>query len=56
MIEKVLDELWFRAATNNRGWKTLARALVLAHTGIRASQVKRLNPDLDIRPHLGPRQ
>jgi integrase len=52
MIEKVLDELWFRTATNNRGWKTLARALVLAHTGMRPSQVKRLDPELDIRPFL----
>lgn len=34
LIVKVLDELWFRAITNNRGWKTLARALVLAHTSL----------------------
>jgi integrase len=27
-------------------------ALVLTHTGMRASQVKRLDPDLDIRPYL----
>jgi integrase len=52
MIEKVLDALWFRTAMNHRGWKTLARALVLAHTGMRPSQVKRLDPDLDIRPYL----
>jgi integrase len=52
MIQQVLDALWYRTAMNNRGWKTLARALVLAHTGMRASQVKRLDPDLDIRPHL----
>src|SRR5207302_1921691 len=52
MIETVLDELWYRAATNNRGWKTLARALVLAHTGMRPAQVKRLDPNLDIRPFL----
>jgi D-arginine dehydrogenase len=33
-------------AMNNRGWPTLARALVLAHTGMRPS-VKRLDPDVD---------
>ena len=37
---------------NRRGWKTLARGLVLARTGMRPSQVKRLDPDLDIRPLL----
>lgn len=52
MIQSVLDELWYRTAMNNRGWPTLARALVLAHTGMRPSQVKRLDPDLDIRPYL----
>jgi hypothetical protein len=48
----VLDELWYRAAMNDRGWKTLARALVLAHTGMRPSQMMRLDPDLHIRPYL----
>src|SRR3954469_20325661 len=52
IIESVLDALWYRAAMNNRGWKTLARALVLAHTGMRPAQVKRLDPDLAIRPFL----
>lgn len=52
MIQEVLDVLWYRTAMKGRGWKTLARALVLAHTGMRASQVKRLDADLDIRPHL----
>lgn len=52
MIISVLDELWYRAAMNNRGWKTLARALVLAHTGMRPSQMMRLDSDLHIRPHL----
>ena len=52
MIQAVLDELWFRAATNNRGWRTLARALVLAHTGMRPAQLKRMDPDIDIRPYL----
>jgi integrase len=52
MIQSVLDELWYRTAMNNRGWPTLARALVLAHTGMRPSQVKRLDPDLDILPYL----
>src|SRR6202035_3424442 len=35
-----------------RGWKTLARALVLTHTGMRPSQLMRLDPDIDIHPHL----
>jgi integrase/recombinase XerD len=52
VIERVLDQLWYRTAMNNRGWKTLARALVLAHTGMRPSQVKRLVPNLDIHPYL----
>lgn len=51
IIESVLNELWYRKAMNNRGWKTLARALVLAHTGMRPSQLTRLSPDLDIRPY-----
>ena len=38
---------------NNRGWKTLARALVLTHTGMRPSHVMRLDPDIDIQPNLG---
>ena len=53
MIERVLDALWYRTAMNNRGWKTLARALVLAHTGMRASQLKRLEVNIDVRPYLG---
>jgi site-specific recombinase XerD len=53
MIEKVLDELWHRVAMNNRGWITLARALVLTHTGMRPSQVMRLDVDIDIVPYLG---
>lgn len=52
MIDAVLDSLWLRAAANNRGWKTLARALVLTHTGMRPSQLMRLDPDIDIRPYL----
>ena len=52
IIISVLDELWLRAAMNNRGWKTLARALVLAHTGMRPSQMMRLDPDLHIRSYL----
>lgn len=52
VIISVLDELWLRAGMNNRGWKTLARALVLAHTGMRPSQMMRLDPDLHIRPYL----
>jgi site-specific recombinase XerC len=52
IIIGVLDELWLRAAMHNRGWKTLARALVLAHTGMRPSQMMRLDPDLHIRSYL----
>jgi integrase len=52
MIQSVLDALWYRTAMNNHGWPTLARALVLAHTGMRPSQVKRLDVDLDIRPYI----
>lgn len=52
VIMSVLDELWFRAAMNNRGWKTLARALALAHTGMRPSQMMRMDPELHIRPYL----
>jgi integrase len=52
VIESVLDELWYRAGMNNRGWRTLARALVLAHTGMRPSQMARLDVDLHIRPYL----
>ena len=52
MIQSVLDKLWYRTAMNNRGWLTLSRALVLAHTGMRPAQMKRLDPDLDIRPYL----
>jgi integrase/recombinase XerC len=52
VIQRVLDALWFRTAINNRGWKTLARALVLTHTGMRPSQLMRLDPETDIRPHL----
>jgi hypothetical protein len=37
---------------NNRGWKTLARALVLAPTGMRPSQMMRLDPELHIRSYL----
>lgn len=48
MIDTVLVEMFYRTAMNNRGWKTLARAQVLAHTGMRPSQVKRLDPDLDM--------
>jgi integrase len=52
MIDRVLDELWFRTAMNNRGWKTLSRALVLTHTGMRPCQLMWLDPHVDITPHL----
>jgi hypothetical protein len=46
MIQSVLDALWYRTAMNNRGWPTLARALVLAHTC--APQI--LHPDSRFGP------
>jgi integrase len=44
-VQKVLTALESRTAKNNRGWKTLARARVIALTGMRHSQVMRLEPD-----------
>jgi integrase len=41
-VVRVLDEMWFRTAMNNRGWCTLARALVLTYTGMRPSQLMRI--------------
>jgi integrase len=44
VILAVLDALAWRAAKRNRGWKTLARALVLTYTGVRPSQMMRIDP------------
>ena len=44
-VQAVLDALGARTQKNNRGWKTLARAKVIALTGMRHSQVMRLEPD-----------
>jgi integrase len=52
ILQRVLDEFWYRTGTRNRGWKTLARALVLAHTGMRPSQLKRLKVQMDIEPQI----
>lgn len=52
VVQKVLDALWLRAGLNNRGWSTLARALVLATTGIRPSQLERMDPALHILPYI----
>ncbi len=41
-VVKTLDALAERVRRNNRGWKTLARARVLAATGMRHSQLMRL--------------
>ena len=49
-IVRVLDELWFRTAMNGRGWRTLSRALVLTYTGMRPSQLMRI----DIERHVAP--
>ena len=44
-VQAVLSALQARTAKNNRGWKTLARAKVIALTGMRHSQVMGLEPD-----------
>lgn len=44
-VQAVLAALQARAKKHNRGWKTLARAKVIALTGMRHSQVMRLEPD-----------
>jgi|KBSSwiStaDraftv2_1062776.scaffolds.fasta_scaffold179254_2 integrase len=41
-VLKVFDALIARVERNNRGWKTLARVRVIAETGMRHSQVMRL--------------
>jgi site-specific recombinase XerD len=41
-VVKVFDALTKRVEQNNRGWKTLARIRVIAETGMRHSQVMRL--------------
>jgi integrase len=43
-VVRVLDALAARVKQNNRGWKTLARIRVIAATGLRHSQVMRLQP------------
>jgi integrase len=52
VIVRVLDELAWRAARNNRGWKTLARALVLTYTGVRPSQMMRLDVSTHVAPYF----
>jgi integrase/recombinase XerC len=49
-ILAVLEALARRTVQNNRGWKTLARAMVLAFTGTRPSQMMRL----DVATHIAP--
>ena len=44
-VQTVLAALQARAKRNNRGWKTLARAKLIAPTGMRHWQVMRLEPD-----------
>ena len=44
-VQAVLAALQARTEKNNRGWKTLARAKVIALTGMRHSQVMRLESD-----------
>ena len=41
-VVKVIDALTKRVEQNNRGWKTLARIRVIAETGMRHSQLMRL--------------
>lgn len=52
-ILAVINMLAWRAARNNRGWKTYARAAVLAYTGMRPSQMMRLDLAEHVRPYLG---
>ena len=55
VLLKVFAALAARIEQNNRGWKTLARAKVIAFTGMRHSQVMRLTPNdlwLDSTPPL----
>jgi len=54
-VVKVFDALEARVHRNGRGWKTLARLRVMAETGMRHSQVMRLQPTdlwLDSEPPL----
>ena len=44
VILNVLDALAWRVARQNRGWATLARLLVFAYTGMRPSQMMRIDP------------
>ena len=44
-VQAVLSALEARTTKHNRGWKTLARAKVIALTGMRHSQVMRLEAD-----------
>ena len=44
-VQAVLAALEARTTKNNRGWKTLARSKVIALTGMRHSQVMRLESD-----------
>ena len=54
-VIKVFDALAERVAKNNRGWQTLARLRVIAETGMRHSQLMRLQPHdvwLDHQPPI----
>jgi integrase len=53
-IQKVLEALQTRVKKWNRGGKTLARLKVIALTGMRHSQVKRLQPDDIVLEHQTP--
>jgi integrase len=44
-IQRVFTALTRRVTAQNRGWRTLARLKVIALTGMRHSQVMRLEPD-----------
>jgi integrase len=50
VIDAALGALAARVERHNKGWKTLARARVLAYTGMRPSQMMRL----DINSHVAP--
>jgi site-specific recombinase XerD len=51
-IEAVLDVMAKSVERRKRGSKTLARALILTHTGMRPSQLKRMEVARDIQPYI----
>jgi integrase len=52
VIDAALGALAARVERHNKGWKTLARARVLAYTGMRPSQMMRLDINSHVAPYL----